>query len=152
MIYQYRVSFSEVDYARVLFFGRYYYVVNRGFEEWMHQHGLYYLDLVPNHNVRIPIVASYCRYLRPAYMDDVLEVHLGVKDLTPRGFRMPFAFYRQGDERLLAWGYLERRFVSGDGEARDAPEWVLRTVQTMADESRNFVENVWAPLAAKMQV
>lgn len=149
MIYQYQVSFSDVDYARVLFFGRFYEVVNRAWEHWFHQYGIYFRDLAEQHNLRIPIVASFCRYLGAARLEDVLEVHMGVKDLSPRGCTMVFVFFRQGQERPLTWGYLERRFVNVAGEACDASEAVLSMLRTMADESAGFIQEVWEPLAQR---
>ena len=149
MRYRYEVSFSDVDYARVLFYGRYYFIAQRASEAWLHQHGIYYRDLLPQHDLRIPIVASYCRYLGPIYVEDTLDVDIGVKDVSPRGFTFVFAFYRQGEERCLAWGYTERRFVSAEGRPKDAPEPILRVWHTMAEESRRFVDEVWIPMAER---
>lgn len=147
MIYQYQLSFSDVDFARVLFFGRYYDVANRAWEHWLHRYGIYVRELHGQHDLRVPIVASFCRYLGPLYLEDVAEVHLGLKDLSPRGVTQAFVFYRQGQERPVAWGYVERRFVTGDGKPREAPELILRALETMAAESRAFLEQVWLPLA-----
>lgn len=151
MIYRYQVSFSDVDYARVLFFGRYYYVAQQASEALMHKFGVYYRDLLPQHDLRIPIVASFCRYLGQIFVEDILEVHVGIKDLSPRGFTQVFAFFREGEGRALAWGYVQRRFVTGNGEPREAPEAILARFQAMADETREFVENVYEPLANRVK-
>ncbi|MBI4491891.1 MAG: acyl-CoA thioesterase [Chloroflexi bacterium] len=149
MSYRYQVSFSDVDYARVLFFGRYYFIVQQASESLFHQYGIYYRDLLPQHDLRLPIVASFCRYLGPISVEEAVDVHLGIKDLSPRGFTLAFAFFRPGEERCLAWGYLERRFVSGPGAAREAPEAILQAFGAMAEATRPFVGEVWEPLAQR---
>lgn len=151
MIYQYQIAFSDVDFARVLFFGRYYEIVNRAAEQWFHQYDILVRDLATVHDLRLPIVASHCRYLGPLTLEDVVDVHLGVKDLTERGFTLAFIMLRQGEERAAAWGYLERRFVTGGGQARPPDETITRVLQQMADETRAFVEQVWEPLYQKLE-
>lgn len=148
-MYRYQVSFSDVDFARVLFFARYFEIVNRASEDWFHQHGLYFRDLLPQMDLAMPIVATYCRYLGAIRLEEVVEVHLGVTELSPRGFSMPFVFFRQGEERSLAWGYLERRFVNGQRQAQEAPSDIQRLLEAMAQESRRFVEETWQPLASR---
>jgi acyl-CoA thioesterase FadM len=151
VIYEYQVAFSDVDFARVLFFGRYYDVVNRAAEHWMHQYGLFVRDLYGKFDLRIPIVASFCRYLGPIQLEDVIQVRCGWKDLNDKGVTLVFTMTRTTDERPSAWGYVERRFVSGEGRPRGAPPEITAVLERMADESRRFVEELWTPLAERYQ-
>ena len=146
MLYEYQVSFFDVDYARVLYFARFYDVVQRGADEWMHRHGLYYRELFAVHHLGTPISASFCRYLGPVHLEDVIQVNLGVKDPSPRGFTLVFDVCKQFEGNRVAWGYLERRFVDPDRRAREAPEHVVAAYRAMAEESRAFVMEVWQPL------
>ncbi|SRR5581483_2443792 len=145
MRYRYEVSFFDVDYARVLFFGRYYDVVQRANDVWMHQHGLYYQQLFAE-QVGTPIAASFCRYLGPVYVEETIEVTLGVKDPSPRGFVLVFEITKLADGSRVAWGYIQRRFVNAERKAADAPPHVVAAYEAMAAESRAFVAEVWDPL------
>src|SRR4051812_20530985 len=89
MRYEYQVAFFDVDYARVLYFGHYYDVVQRAIDAWMGQHGLQYQKLFAE-EVGTPIAASYCRYLAPVYVEETIVVNLGVREPSPRGFLLVF--------------------------------------------------------------
>jgi acyl-CoA thioesterase FadM len=145
MRYRYEVSFFDVDYARVLFFGRYYDFVQRANDVWMHQYGLYYQQLFAE-QVGTPIATSFCRYLGPVYVEETIEVTLGVKDASPRGFLLVFEISKPADGSRVAWGYIKRRFVNAERRASDAPPYVVAAYEAMAAESRAFVADVWDPL------
>ena len=133
---QFEISFHDVDFARVLYYARYYFFVDRAFAAWMHSKGLYYRDLYTQHRVATPIVTSHCRYRGPLRLEDGLEVRLELVDLTRRGFRINFHIIRLPDEMRVAEGYQEHRFV--DPEVRrptEPPDQLYATFEAMVAES-----------------
>ncbi len=145
MRFRYQVAFFDVDYARVLFFARHYEFVQRANDAWMQEHGLRYPQLFAE-AVGTPIAASFCRYVGPVYVAETIEVTLGVKEPSPRGFLLVFEIAKPADGRRVAWGYIERRFVGADRKAADAPPHVVAAYEAMAAESRAFVLGTWQPL------
>ncbi len=146
MIYRYTVGFSDIDFARVLFYGRFQYLVQQGSEHWQHQHGLFYRDL-PDQDLAMPISAAFCRYLAPVRVEEVVLVRMGLKDLNARGFTFAYDMVKEEGGQRVAWGYLERRFVSSaERRPREAPEAVQAMLQAMAAESAQFVAEEWSPL------
>lgn len=146
MIYRYTVGFSDIDFARVLFYGRFQYVVQQGSEHWQHQHGLYYRDL-PELDLAMPISVAFCRYLAPVRVEEVVLVRMGLKDLNARGFTFAYDMVKEEGGQRVAWGYLDRRFVSSaERRPREAPEPVQAMLQAMAAASAQFVAEVWSPL------
>jgi YbgC/YbaW family acyl-CoA thioester hydrolase len=108
---QFEIGWEDVDYARVLYYARYYFFVDRAFSAWMHTHGLYYRTMHEEWSVAIPIVTSHCRYRGPLRLEDRVEVRLGLVDLTERGYRINFHLFRLADDALVAEGFTEHRFV-----------------------------------------
>ena len=133
---QFEIGFSDVDYARVLYFARYYDYVERAFAAWLHALGLYWRDLHTEWRVATPIVNSQCRYRGPLRLEDHFEVRLELADLTRRGFRLNFQTVRLHDEFLVAEGYLDHRFVDPvERRPTEPPEQIMRALEAMAAES-----------------
>ena len=60
---QFEIGFDDVDFARVLYYARYYSFVERGFAAWLHGHQIYHRVLYHDLHVALPIVTSclvYC--------------------------------------------------------------------------------------------
>ena len=140
---QFEVGWEDVDYARVLYYARYYFFVDRSFSAWMHAHGLYYRKMHEEWSVATPIVTSHCRYRGPLRLEDRLEVRLELDNLTQRGYRINFQLFRLPEQALVGEGYTEHRFV--DPAIRrpcEPPEPLYTALQAMAAESR---DNLAAP-------
>ncbi|HLI27818.1 MAG TPA: thioesterase family protein [Chloroflexota bacterium] len=133
---QFEIGFADVDYARVLYFARYYDFVGRAFAAWLHARGWYFRDLHTQWQIATPIVESHCRYRGPLRLEDRCEVRLALTDLSPRGFRLAFHIVRLPDEARVAEGYTDHRFVDPT-ERRPAapPSEFYRALEAMAAES-----------------
>ncbi len=133
---QFEIGFADVDYARVLYFARYYDFVERAFAAWLHARGWYMRDLHTEWHIATPIVQSHCRYRGPLRLEDRFEVRLELTNLSPRGFRVAFHVVRLHDEFRVAEGYTDHRFVDPQ-ERRPAepPEAFYRVLEAMAAES-----------------
>lgn len=133
---QFEIGFSDVDYARVLYFARYYDYVERAFAAWLHAAGWYWRDLHTEAHVATPIVLSHCRYRGPLRLEDRFEVRLELTELTPRGFRLNFHVIRLHDDYLVAEGYTDHRFVDPvERRPTTPPERFYQSLQAMAAES-----------------
>jgi acyl-CoA thioester hydrolase len=133
---EYEIGWEDVDYARVLYYARYYILVDRAFIAWMHRHDLYYRRMHEEWSVATPIVTSHCRYRGPLRLEDRAEVRLKLTDLTRRGYRINFHLIRQPDDVRVADGYTEHRFV--DPAIRrpcEPPEPLYNALAAMVAES-----------------
>ena len=142
---QFEVGWEDVDYARVLYYARYYFFVDRAFSAWMHAHGLYYRKMHEEWSVATPIVTSHCRYRGPLRLEDRLEVCMELDNLTLRGYRINFQLIRLPEDALVAEGYTEHRFVNPSVRRPcEPPAPLLTALEAMAAESRG---NLVAPEA-----
>jgi YbgC/YbaW family acyl-CoA thioester hydrolase len=134
---QFEVGWEDVDYARVLYYARYYFFVDRAFSAWMHTHELYYRRMHEEWSVATPIVTSHCHYRGPLRLEDRLEVRLALDDLTERGYRINFQLIRLPEDALVAEGYTEHRFVDPAVRRPCAPPPPLSAVlEAMVAESQ----------------
>jgi 4-hydroxybenzoyl-CoA thioesterase len=106
----FRVGFTDVDYARILFSGDYYKWAEHAFQTWQTQAGLSWTAMIDGHDVGLPSVESRCRYLLPVKFEDAFSVRMAVSGLDHRGFTFTFEILSESGE-LAAYGYLVKRFV-----------------------------------------
>lgn len=133
---QFEVGWEDVDYARVLYYARYYFFVDRAFSAWMHTHGLYYRTMHEEWSVATPIVTSHCRYRGPLRLEDRLEARLQLDNLTQRGYRIDFHLIRLPDNVLVAEGYTEHRFVNpAERRPCEPPAPLYAALEAMVAES-----------------
>ncbi len=137
MRYRFRLGFTDVDYARLLFSGDYYRWVERAMERWQQEAGLPWRRMILDLGLGLPSTETRCHYLAPIEFEDEFEVGVGIRDLTERGFVTDFELVRVRDGRLAAYGYIVRRFLDMAtlrGE-NDPPEEALAVFRNMEAES-----------------
>jgi acyl-CoA thioester hydrolase len=83
--------------------------------------GLPYRDL-ERRGLRFPVIGTEARFLRPAYYDDVLEVHTQLDALSGARIAFRYEVRREGAPGPLATGRTEHAAVGADGRPRRLPE------------------------------
>lgn len=111
MSYRYRVAFTDVDFARLVFSADYYRWAERAFEAWCQSAGLPWRHMIEDLGLGLPSIETRCHYLTPLAYEDEFDVRVGVRDFTDRGFVTDFELVRVRDGALAAYGYFVRRFL-----------------------------------------
>jgi YbgC/YbaW family acyl-CoA thioester hydrolase len=106
-----RVHFEDVDFARTPFYGRYFTWVDRAWELALNEHGIWFVDMVGERLIGLPIVEAVARYRRALALDDDFAVAIRVAELSRRGLTTEFRFRRLRDGELTTEGHIRRRFV-----------------------------------------
>jgi len=109
--YRYRLAFTDVDYARLVFSGEYYRWAERAFETWQYESGLPWHVMIDELGLDLASVETRCHYVAPLGFEDEFDVSVGLRDLDEHGFVSDFEIARADDGRLTAHGYLVRRFL-----------------------------------------
>ncbi len=112
MTYRYRLAFTDVDYARLVFSGEYYRWAERAFETWQLESGLAWPVMIDELGLDLASVETRCHYVAPLGFEDEFDVSVGLRDLDDDGFVSDFEIARAEDGRLAAHGYLVRRFTA----------------------------------------
>lgn len=102
----YRVTWSDVDAARVVHHSNYFRLFQRA-EEELYEHlgfGLgfgYFMD----REIWLPRSRVYCKYRTPSSLGDTLEISLTIKEIREKSVKYGFEV-RKKDGVLVAEGYV----------------------------------------------
>ncbi len=79
--YHKRVRYAETDKMGYLYYGHYakYYEIGR--VEMLRSLGLTYREMEDELHVIMPVTSLQCRFVRPAYYDELLRVRTTLKEL-----------------------------------------------------------------------
>ena len=93
-----RVRFSETDLMGIVHHAAYlpYFEVSR--VHWLRRRGITYRDWAAS-GLHLPVVDASCKYLKPAFFDDVLHVHATADEMRTASLRFSYVIYR-GEERV----------------------------------------------------
>ncbi len=127
---QIRVRYSETDQMGYVYYGNYpaYYEVGRA--EAMRQLGMTYRQMEEK-GVMMPIVALTCKYIRPAFYDDLLTLKTIVKELPASRMHFFYEVYNEKKE-LLNKGETVLAFI--DMKKRKpcpAPSWLIQALRKL---------------------
>ncbi len=123
-----RVRYAETDQMGFAYYGNYaqYYEVGRA--DAMRQLGMTYRKMEEK-GVIMPIATMNCKYIRPAFYDDLLTVKTIVKEIP--GSRMHFIYEIYNEKgTLLNIGETVLAFVKkGTGRPCGAPDWFVEKLR-----------------------
>lgn len=137
MRYRYKLGFTEVDFARLMFSGDYYRWAERAMEQWQQEMGLPWKRMIVDLNLGLPSLETRCHHRASISFEDEFEIGVSVRDLTNRGFVSDFEFIRMQDGALAAYGYFVRRFLDMKhhrGE-NDPPHEAMEVFSRMAEDT-----------------
>lgn len=111
MSYRFVVGFDDVDYARVVYFSRYFEYAERAQADLLRKFGYSQRRLSEEFNVGTPVVQVENRYFAPARLDDTLVARYHIKHVTRKGFEFWFEIYHEDGATLLCRGKMTHRFI-----------------------------------------
>jgi acyl-CoA thioester hydrolase len=120
-----RVRYAETDQMGVAYHGGYFAWFEVGRTDLLRGQGLTYRDL-EREGLRLPVIETHARFLRPALYDDTLEIRTELTALS--GARVSFGYevHRVGTQGPLATGSTAHAAVDLQGRPRRLPEDLRR--------------------------
>jgi acyl-CoA thioester hydrolase len=120
-----RVRYAETDQMGVAYHGQYFAWFEVGRTDLLRSSGLTYKELEKG-GLRLPVIETHARFLRPAFYDDVLLVRTAVSGV--KGARVSFAYevFREGTPEPLATAMTCHAAVDPGGRPRRLPEELRR--------------------------
>ena len=108
-----RVRYADTDSMGVVYHSNYIVYLEVGRTELMRQINLSYNDLESTHQIAMPVVDINCKYKRPAFYDDVLEIKTWVSEI-PFSARINFNYeiYRMQNDLPIVTANTTLAFVS----------------------------------------
>lgn len=117
-----RVRYAETDAAGVVYHANYltYFEVAR--VELLRALGRP-IPGIEADGITLPVVEARLKYIRPALLDDLLDVSLGLESIGPASFAFDYEIRREG--LLLATGWTRMAVCARDsGRAVGMPPWL----------------------------
>jgi len=124
------VRYAETDAGGCVYHGGYltYFEVAR--VEALRDLGVPVGEL-EGHGILMPVVEARVRYLRPAHLDDLLDVSVLLDRVGPASFSFDYEVARDG--LLLVTGWTRMAVVERDtGRAIQLPTWVRELLDAIA--------------------
>jgi acyl-CoA thioester hydrolase len=117
-----RVRYAETDAAGVVYYGNYltYFEVVR--VELLRALG-HPITEIESQGILMPVVEARLKYLRPAHLDDLLEIAVSIDSVGPASFACGYEVSRDG--LLLVSGWTRLAVCEREtGRAAPMPAWL----------------------------
>ncbi len=97
-----RVRYKDTDCMKVVYYGNYLTYFEVGRVEYLRQAGMAMAEV--DQKIHMPVVETLVRYLRPARLDDLLDVRCWVSERKRASFRFGYEIRNEAGDPVAA-GY-----------------------------------------------
>ncbi|MEE4453112.1 thioesterase family protein [Novosphingobium resinovorum] len=98
-----QVRFADVDPAGIVFYPRYFEMLNGAVEDWFAQElGLDFAAMHLDHHIGVPTVKLEVEFLSPSRLGDKLDITITAQHLGRTSCGIEVVFAGEGRERLRA--------------------------------------------------
>jgi len=122
-----RVRYKDTDTMQVVYYGNYLTYFEVGRVEFLRQHGLPMSEV--NTKVHLPVVEACVKYVKPARLDELLEVRCWVGERRRASFRFEYEIRNEAGELIATGHTLHACWDPASSKMIAIPEW-LRAVMT----------------------
>ncbi|MFC4312431.1 acyl-CoA thioesterase [Steroidobacter flavus] len=103
---QAQVRFAHVDGAGIVFYPRYFEMLNGAVEDWFESLGCPFNSMHRQRQMGVPTVKLECEFLAPSELGDVLTIRIEPTRLGQSSCTLNYSVSANGTERLRASGVL----------------------------------------------
>jgi acyl-CoA thioester hydrolase len=89
--------------------------------DYIRERGILYRDLEKKEDLHLPVIDAQARFLKPAYYDDLLDIHTRMVELAGARISFEYEVRREGTEGPIATGRTGHAAVDGNGRPRRFP-------------------------------
>ena len=126
-----RVRYQETDCMKVVYYGNYLTYFEVGRVEYLRQHGLAMSDV--DQKVHLPVVEAIVKYVRPAYLDQLLEVRCWISERKRASFRFAYELVNEGGERVATGSTHHACLDPATSKLIAVPDWLLAAMPVIAE-------------------
>ena len=125
-----RVRYQETDCMKGVYYGNYLTYFEVGRVEFLRAQGLAMSDV--DAKVHLPVVEATVRYLRPAHLDDLLEVRCWISERKRASFRFAYEIVGETGERVATGHTLHAVWDPATSRMIAVPDWLSRAMPVVA--------------------
>ncbi len=123
-----RVRYAETDQMGVAHHRHHFVWFEQGRTEFARRNGFPYLE-IESRGLRLVVVEATCRYRRPFVYDDVVLIHVGLREASARKLVFDYRLVRQADGELAATGQTVHIVTDAQGRTSSLPQDILGPIQ-----------------------
>ncbi len=117
-----RVRYAETDCMGVVYYANFLVWFEVGRVETFRQMGFSYKEMEESSDSYAMVVEARCRYMKPAFYDDVVRIRTRVAEARRRTLRIGYEVVRDATGEMLATGETVHVICDGEGHAKALPE------------------------------
>ena len=117
-----RVRYKDTDCMKVVYYGNYLTYFEVGRVEFLREHGLPMRDV--NEKVHLPVVEATVRYVKPAYLDELLDVRCWISERKRASFRFAYEIVNEQGERVATGTTLHACWDPATSKMIAVPDWL----------------------------
>jgi acyl-CoA thioester hydrolase len=128
-----RVRYKDTDCMKVAYYGNYLTYFEVGRVEYLRQQGLTIAEIDPR--LHMPVVEARVRYVRPARLDDLLEVRCWISERKRASFTFGYEIVSEAGETIATGSTLHACTDPATGKMVGVPAW-LGAIMPVAAEPK----------------
>jgi 4-hydroxybenzoyl-CoA thioesterase len=127
--HEFTIRFGDIDYARVVYYPRFFHLYHQTFEEWFSQAlGAPYPELVVGENLGFPAVSIESEFYKPLGYGERISIRLDLEKIGTKSLTCYYTITRLSDGAKAASARITTVAVDNDSfESVEIPEkWRAR--------------------------
>jgi len=122
-----RVRYKDTDCMKVVYYGNYLTYFEVGRVEFLRQNGLAMSDV--DQKVHLPVVEATVRYVKPAHLDELLDVRCWISERKRASFRFAYEIVDEAGGRVATGSTLHACWDPATSRMIAIPDWLAATMQ-----------------------
>jgi acyl-CoA thioester hydrolase len=125
-----RVRYKDTDCMKVVYYGNYLTYFEVGRVEFLRQNGLAMSDV--DQKVHLPVVEATVRYVKPAHLDELLDVRCWISERKRASFRLAYEIVDEKGERIATGATLHACWDPATSRMIAVPDWLAAVMAVSA--------------------
>ena len=117
-----RVRYKDTDCMAVVYYGNYLTYFEVGRVEFLRQQGMPMSEV--NQKIHMPVVEADVRYVKPARLDDLLDVRCWISEKKRASFRFGYEILNESGDRVATGSTLHAVQDPATGKLIALPPWL----------------------------
>ena len=127
-----RVRYKDTDCMQIVYYGNYLTYFEVGRVEFLRQQGIPISEV--DQKVHLPVVEAGVRYVRPARLDELLEVRCWVSERKRASFRFAYEVLNEAGETVATGFTLHACWDPATSKMIALPPWLQTIMPIVARE------------------
>jgi acyl-CoA thioester hydrolase len=117
-----RVRYKDTDCMKVVYYGNYLTYFEVGRVEYLRQHGMTIAEI--DQRLHMPVVEARVRYVRPARLDDLLEIRCWIGERKRASFTFAYEIVDEAGRTVATGSTLHACTDPATGKMIGVPPWL----------------------------